>query len=129
MTNNAASAVSGTVLSDLGMDPTDIDIDDVTEGELRYLQKQDHLKKKKPFLSRKWDGLIDDEVTHNYVYSFTRLCSYAYSLTHSLTHLLTHSLTHSLTHLLTHSLTHSLTYSLAHSLTYSLTHFMLIHST
>ena len=83
MTNNAASAVSGTVLSDLGVDPTDIDIDDVTEGELRYLQKQEHLKKKKPFLNKKWGGVIDDQVNQTHA---------IHSLTHS--YLFTHSLTH-----------------------------------
>ncbi len=76
------------MLSDLGLDPTDIDIDDVTEGELRYLQKQEHLKKKKPFLNKKWGGVIEDQVHQTHA---------THSLIHSLTH--TYSLTHSLTHI------------------------------
>ncbi len=122
MTNDAASAVTGT-LADLGVDPSGIDVDDVTEGELRHLQKQEHLKKTKSFLQRKWGGVIGDQV-HLHI---TGLLTY--SPTHSLTGLLTYSLAYSLTHhwlthllTLTHSLllTHWLTYSLTHLLTHSL---------
>ena len=82
MTNDAASAVTGT-LADLGVDPSGVDVDDVTEGELRHLQKQEHLKKKSSLFDRKWGGVIGDQV---HLYSHT---------THWLTHWLTHSLTHS----------------------------------